>query len=62
MQSQIRQYPMVVASIPAILLIAVIIAVIASVVLWRKGKTVEALLVINALLQVIIILILLFKS
>jgi len=53
---------MVVASIPAILLIAVIIAVIASVVLWRKGKTVEALLVINALLQVIIILILLFKS
>jgi len=47
--------------LPIILLLAVIISLFIVVSLWRKGKTVEAMLVINALLQIVIIVILLFE-
>lgn len=57
----ISQTVMVYPSFFGILLIAVIITSFLSIVLWKKGKSVEALLVLNALLQVAIILILLFK-
>jgi len=56
------QVPMAYPSFFGILLMAIVIAVIIFAVLWKKGKTVEAMLVLNALLQVVIILILLFKS
>jgi len=49
---------MVFPSFFGILLIAIVIAVLFFAVLWKKGKTVEAMLVLNALLQIVIILIL----
>lgn len=52
--------PMIVAGVP-LLLIAITIAVLIFAVLWKKGKTVEAMLVLNAMLQIVIILILLFN-
>jgi hypothetical protein len=55
------QVPMAYPSFFGILLMVIVIAVIIFAVLWKKGKTVEAMLVLNALLQVVIILILLFK-
>lgn len=55
------QIPMAYPSFFGILLMAIIIAVLFFVILWKKGKTVEAVLVLNALLQAVIILILLFK-
>lgn len=50
---------MVSPSFLGILLMIIAVAVFFIALLWKKGKTVEALLVINALLQIIIILILL---
>jgi len=49
---------MVFPSFFGILLIAIVIAILFFAVLWKKGKTVEAMLVLNALLQIVIILIL----
>jgi len=45
----------------AILLLGIIISFFIVTYLWKKGKTVEAMLVINALLQIVIIAILLSK-
>jgi len=45
----------------AILLLGIIISFFILTYLWKKGKTVEAMLVINALLQIVIIAILLSK-
>ena len=53
------QVTMVSPSFFGILLMAIVIAALIFAVLWKKGKTVEAMLVINALLQVAIIMILL---
>jgi hypothetical protein len=55
------QIPMAYPSFFGILLMAIIIAVLFFAILWKKGKTVEAVLILNALLQAVIILILLFK-
>jgi len=55
------QQIMVVPSVIGILLLAVIISLFIVASLWKKGKTVEAMLVINALLQIVTIVILLSK-
>jgi hypothetical protein len=47
-------------ALPPLLVMAIVIAVLIFAILWKKGKTVEAMLVLNALLQTIIILVLLF--
>lgn len=52
---------MVVPSIFGILILVLVVVSFAIVMLWKRGKTVEAMLAVNALLQFIIILILLFK-
>ena len=55
------QQILVVPSAIGILLLAIIISFFIVANLWKKGKTVEAMLVINALLQIVIIVILLSK-
>jgi len=55
------QQILVVPSAVGILLLAIIVTLFIVATLWKKGKTVEAMLVINALLQITIIVILLFK-
>ena len=50
-----------VPSIFGILILVLVVVSFAIVMLWKRGKTVEAMLAVNALLQFIIILILLFK-
>jgi len=55
------QQILIVPSAIGILLLAIVITLFIVATLWKKGKTVEAMLVINALLQIIIIVILLFK-
>lgn len=57
MAQQILFFP----SYVAILLLAIVISLFIITYLWKKGKTVEAMLAINALLQIVIIMILLFK-
>jgi amino acid permease len=57
MSSQTMVYP----SFLGILLVTIIVIALIFAVLWKKGKTVEAMLVLNALLQIVIILILVFK-
>lgn len=49
---------MVSISFIGILLIAIVGVAIIFAVLWKKGKTVEAMLLLNALLQAVIIMIL----
>jgi len=56
MSSQVMVSP----SFLGILLSAIVIVAAIFALLWKKGKTVEAMLTINAFLQIIIILILLF--
>jgi len=55
------QIEMIIIPLPTILVLVTAAAILSSIVLWRKGKTVEALLILNALLQVFIIMLLLFK-
>jgi hypothetical protein len=55
------QTEMMVISYPALLILSLLAFVIMSVVLWRRGKTVEALLVWNSMFLYIIALILLLK-
>ena len=57
MAQQILVFP----SAIGILLLAVTVSLLTVAYLWKKGKTIEAMLVINALLQIVIIVILLFK-
>ncbi len=57
MAQQVLVFP----SYVAILLLTIIISFFTVTYLWKKGKTVEAMLVINALLQVVTIVILLSK-
>ena len=57
MAQQILVFP----SAIGILLLAVTVSLLIVAYLWKKGKTVEAMLVINALLQIVTIVILLFR-
>jgi len=57
----VAQQILVFPSAVGILLVAVIISVFFVTSLWKKGKTVEAMLVVNALLQIVTIVILLSK-
>jgi len=57
MAQQILVFP----SAIGILLLAVTVSLLTVSYLWKKGKTIEAMLVINALLQIFIIIILLFR-
>jgi len=58
---RVAQQILVVPSAIGILLLAILVMLFIVAALWKKGKTIEAMLVINALLQIIIIVILLFK-
>ena len=59
MKNMSSQVTFMVFSLPLGILFMAIIAVLICAVLWKRGKTVEAMLVLNALLQVVIIMILL---
>jgi len=55
------QVPMVILPIIPLLIISILAFLIIAALLWKRGKTVEALLVWNSLLLYIIALILLLK-
>jgi len=58
---EMAQQTLVFPSAIGILLLVIVILSFIVANLWKRGKTVEAILVVNALLQIITIVILLFK-